>query len=167
MAIKVAVRGGVLAWSRHNVGKKECNRDDGCYARMWWVEICQKKVTRRDALECCPGGVRGGGSGVQQEQDDPRRSSHPLSLKDIQWILNVLVANRHVRILSRRGEWKTDVVVFSATPTCTKHKKNLVFFDLQHSTMETRSDPLNITKDTTSRRTLSTSDTAAVVPSSY
>ena len=28
MAIKVAVRGGVLAWSRHNVGKKECDRDD-------------------------------------------------------------------------------------------------------------------------------------------
>ena len=53
------------------------------------------------------------------------------------------------------------------SPTCTKHGKNLVFFDLQHSTKETRSDPLNITKDTTSRRTLSTSDTAAVVPSSY
>ena len=79
--------------------------------------------------------------------------SHPmLSLHDIQWLLEVLVANRHVRLLARSGTGKPDVIVFSTTTAAgvNKDTKNhistleteqdsallqtpLALFDLQHS----------------------------------
>ena len=83
----------------------------------------------------------------------PPPLSHPmLSLHDIQWLLEVLVANRHVRLLSRSGTGKPNVIVFSSTTAAGVNKDTtnhistletkqdlallqtpLALFDLQHS----------------------------------
>ena len=93
-------------------------------------------------------------SSAPHDPIDPRRSRsrESLSSNDIDWLLDVLVANRHARILYRSNDaGKPDVIVFSTITTTTPGKETkkttaqeeaeqdsalqipLALFDLQHS----------------------------------
>jgi len=74
--------------------------------------------------------------------------SRRLSLNDIHWLLEILVTNHHVHILTRTDIHKSDIIIFStATATaCTTKPLDvkdptlqvpLALFDLQHSMKQT------------------------------